>query len=338
MPRDLLEHFVEMRGVVVAAEFARGFDELLGLISRSCGGILIFAAIRHFQKPKMHQRNLIIYCDESAEKGRYFSHFYGGALLNAIDKDRIEADLNKVKTDNNLGAELKWTKITHAYADKYIAFLDAFFNLVAENDIKIRIMFTQNSNEPTGLEDHQIDNQYWLLYYQLIKHAFGMIYCGETGIKTDVSLFLDDIPDNDAAFKQFAAYISSLSAFPNFISQRVNIRKDNITDVNSKSHVILQGLDIILGAMQFRLNDMHLAIPEGKKRRAKRTVAKERVYRFISQRIRQIYPNFNIGVSTATSGDIANRWHHPYRHWLFVPSEHRVKTGIGKKRNAAKKR
>jgi hypothetical protein len=31
MPRDLLEHFVEMRRIVVAAEFARGVDERLRL-------------------------------------------------------------------------------------------------------------------------------------------------------------------------------------------------------------------------------------------------------------------------------------------------------------------
>jgi hypothetical protein len=71
-------------------------------------------------------------------------------------------------------------------------------------------------------------------------------------------------------------------------------------DVSSKDHVILQGLDIILGAIQFRLNDKHLEIPQGKKRRSKRTVAKEEVYKYINSRIGAIYPNFNIGVSTAT--------------------------------------
>jgi len=281
----------------------------------------------------MPDRNLIIYCDESAEKGRYFSHFYGGALIQAANRERIEKSLNDLKAELNLGAELKWTKITHAYQNKYISFVEKLFDHIESGDIKIRIMFTQNSNEPTGLEDHQIGNQYWLLYYQLIKHAFGLMYCGVSPDWTRVSLYLDDIPDNRQKFKEFKDYVSSLGKFPKFAEQRVFIPDSEITDVNSKHHVILQGLDIILGSMQFRLNDRHLDIPEGQRRRAKRTIAKENVYKRISQRIRQIYPNFNIGVSTSVGADYTNRWSHHYRHWLFVPSEHRVITGAGKQRN-----
>ena len=283
----------------------------------------------------MSERYLIIYCDESSEKGRYFSHFYGGALLKSNNRQRIEDALRQAKANNNLFAELKWTKITSAYKDKYIAFLNVFFDLIAAGDVKLRIMFTQNSNKPTGLEDHQIGNQYWLLYYQMIKHAFGLMYCGahHNPISTRVSIYLDDVPDTNEKFEQFASYVSSLSQFPKFIAQRVYIPISEITDVSSKDHVILQGLDIVLGAMQFRLNDKHLDIPHGKRRRSKRTVAKENVYKYISTRIRMIYPNFNIGVSTATKGDYTNRWHHPYRHWLFVPSEYRVHAGSGKQRN-----
>lgn len=281
----------------------------------------------------MPDQNLIIYCDESAEKGRYFSHFYGGALIQASNRERIERSLNDLKLELNLGAELKWSKITHAYQNKYIAFIDKLFHHIQLGDIKIRIMFTQNSNEPTGLEDHQIGNQYWLLYYQLIKHAFGLMYCGAHPDWTKISIYLDDIPDNREKFHEFKEYVSSLGKFPKFVEQRVFIPSAEITDVNSKEHVILQGLDIVLGSIQFRLNDRHLDKPDGQRRRAKRTVAKEKVYKHINQRIRQIYPNFNIGVSTSVSNDYANRWHHPYRHWLFIPSEHRVVAGAGKPRN-----
>ncbi|MFC3692709.1 DUF3800 domain-containing protein [Chenggangzhangella methanolivorans] len=276
----------------------------------------------------MSERKLIIYCDESAEKGRFFSHFYGGALLDQSNVQRIENSLNDVKTQNNLNAELKWTKISKAYKGKYIAFLERYFDHIASGDIKVRIMFTQNSNEAAGLEDHQIGNQYWLLYYQLVKHAFGLMYCGCPPIWTRVSLYLDDIPDTDEKFSSFKQYVSSLNMFPKFANQRVYIPDTEIVNVNSKSHVILQGLDIILGAMQFRLNDKHKEIPEGLKRRAKRTVAKEEVYKYINSRIRDLYPNFNVGTSTAVGDDVANRWRHPYRHWLLVPSEKRLIVGF----------
>jgi hypothetical protein len=60
--------------------------------------------------------------------------------------------------------------------------------------------------------------------------------------------------------------------------------------------------------MQFRLNDLHKKKPAGERRRAAKTIAKEKLYRYISYRIRCIYPGFNIGESTGHQGDLSNRW------------------------------
>jgi hypothetical protein len=80
--------------------------------------------------------------------------------------------------------------------------------------------------------------------------------------------------------------------------------------------------------MWFRLNDMHLE-KISPRRRGKRTKAKARVYKHINSRIQAIYPRFNIGVSTARTTE-TSAWDHPYRHWLFVPTERIVIPG-GKK-------
>lgn len=231
-------------------------------------------------------------------------------------------------------AEVKWTKITEAYKDKYIAFVDALFDEIEAGFLKVRIMFTQNSNKATNLSDHQIDNQYFLLYYQLIKHAFGLMHCGFRRPDTHLTLLLDDIPKNTDSFENFKNYLQALSAFPKFYSQKIKLHSSRIHSVNSKTHTILQGLDVVIGAMQFRLNDKHLDKPAGARRRAKRTIAKEAVYKHLNKRIRKIYANFNIGVSTATRGDLSNRWTDPYRHWLFIPSEFEVVTGQGKRKKA----
>lgn len=279
------------------------------------------------------QRNLIIYCDESADKGRFYSHFYGGVMVPETHRRHIESRLQAVKDAHNLGAELKWTKITEAYADRYIAFVDEIFDLMEEGVLRMRILFTQNSKRPVGLSEYQLENQYFLLYYQLLKHAFGLIHSGQPGVARRVSVFLDDMPehpDNIAAFKQ---YVSSLGASPRFRSAGVSIPIDGIAGVSSHAHVILQALDVILGSMQFRLNDKHLAKPEGKLRRAKRTKAKERVYKHINGRIRRLRPGFNIGVSTGVDGDITRRWSDPYQHWLFVPAGAENIRGVGKERN-----
>jgi hypothetical protein len=81
----------------------------------------------------------------------------------------------------------------------------------------------------------------------------------------------------------------------------------------------------------FRLNDKHKEIPRGEKRRGKRTIAKEQLYKTLLQEIRQMKPGFNIGMSTGTAGDLAARWHAPYLHWSFVPS------GVGCRQEVTKR-
>lgn len=277
-------------------------------------------------------KQLIIYCDESTESGRYYSHFYGGVLIRADQREQIEKRLVARKEELHLFKELKWVRVTANYAEKYKSFLDEFFDLVEDGAIKVRIMFTQNMYSPRNLDDYQIDNQYFLLYYQLIKHAFGLRYANPDGeLQIEVALYLDDVPEKGSKFEQFKDYMSGLSEFPVFRGANIRIARENIADVDSKQHVIMQGLDVVLGAMQFRLNDLHKTIPEGARRRGKRTIAKEAVYKHINSRIQRIYPRFNIGVSTGQANGPADRWLHPYRHWLFIPADAEVTPGITKK-------
>lgn len=280
----------------------------------------------------MPKQSLILYCDESLEKGPFYSHFYGGALIHASDREAINFLLNNKKIALNLFKEIKWTFITQQYEKKYIEFIDQYFDLIAQGRIKIRIMFVQNIYKATGLEEHQIDNQYFLLYYQLIKHAFGLRYSSPNDLdETHIQIFLDDVPDTKTKFEEFKAYLSALGDYPIFKRAKITIPYESITDVRSHDHVILQGLDIILGAIQFRLNNKHEIKAEGSKRRGKRTIAKEKVYKHINKRIRDLYPGFNIGCSTGQPNGPTDKWNHPYRHWSFKPSEHEIDLSKGKK-------
>ena len=73
--------------------------------------------------------------------------------------------------------------------------------------------------------------------------------------------------------------------------------------------------------MQFRLNDKHKEKLPGSSRRGKKTIAKEKLYKHINSRIRDIYPGFNIGITTGKQDDITNLWKHSYRHWMFIPND-----------------
>ena len=90
-------------------------------------------------------------------------------------------------------------------------------------------------------------------------------------------------------------------------------------------------MDIILGSINFRLNNLNKIKLNGTKRRGKTTIAKEKLYKVILKNIREIYPNFNIGISTSTRGNVNNRWLDPYRHWLFKTKNSELDKTLTKK-------
>lgn len=274
----------------------------------------------------------IIYCDESESRGRHFSNFYGGAIVSSEHVDEIRAVLAAKKHSLNLFGEVKWSKITVNYHKKYIDLMDCFFDLIAAGKVKIRIMFTQNIfRARRQLNREQIENQYAILYYHFVRHAFGLIHCPHQAAETKVRVYLDEMPLSASQFAAFRGYVVRLSGRGEFRQKRIRFSEENVVQVVSHDHDILQCLDIVLGAMNFRLNDKHKDKPPGARRRGAKTLARLKVYKHINQRISKIYPHFNIGITTGHHGDRANRWHHVYRHWKFQ-SKDSVMVGQGKKK------
>ena len=262
------------------------------------------------------KKQYLIYADESHRKGKYFSNFYGGALINCSELKNINNKLNAKKEQLGLYKEVKWTKITEQYLEKYLELINYFFEFVKLNKIKIRIMFRQNAQVPQNLTREQEEKEYFLLYYQFIKYAFGIDYCNPK--ETDqivLKLYFDKLPDTKKKNKEFKGYIYALNDF--FYINNIHIYNEDIAEVDSKKHIILQCMDIILGAMNFKLNNMDKEKLAGSKLRGKRTIAKEKMYKNILKNIRNIYPNFNIGISTSNRGNFINNWKDPYRHWCF---------------------
>ncbi len=264
-------------------------------------------------------RRLVLYTDESARKDRFFSHFFGGVSVFASDQQEIEDNLIKAASEVGINAELKWVKVSTAYLDRYKVFVDRFFDEVDSGRLKVRIMFSQNVDVFTGSRQ-SADETYSKLYYQFLKHAFGLQHAADPEDPISVHLFMDQLPLNTELRTRFRNYLLALNSSQEFKDGRIVFASDRISEVDSSRHIILQGLDIVLGSMRFRLNDSHKVKPAGAKRRAKKTIAKEQLYKHINKRIQNLRANFNIGISTGTDGDIANRWAHEYRHWKFMPS------------------
>lgn len=221
----------------------------------------------------------LIYCDESLSKGQFFSHFYGGALVRSKDYIEVKEALDARKEELNLLGEIKWTKVSTNYLDKYKEMMDLYFRFIKEGKIKIRIMFQAAMHE---IEEHSDADKYHILYYQFIKHAFGLPYRDEY-VDDDVNLKLlfDMIPDTNQQNDDFKAHICYLQELQQFKKAKIHIRHDDISEIDSHKYSILQCMDIILGAMAFRLNNLHLEIPEGATEPGKKTKAKEALFNHI---------------------------------------------------------
>lgn len=260
----------------------------------------------------------IIYCDESVSKGKFYSDFYGGALVRSQDFIHINEALKAKKNELHFNNEIKWTKVTLPYLEKYKEMISCFFDFIKEDKVKIRIMFRQNAQVPV-LNDKDKNSGYEKLYYQFIKHAFGLRYSANDE-ETYLRLYFDMLPLNKIKNENFVNNIYALQSLKPFQEGNIKIRRTDIVEVHSHDHDILQCMDIILGAMSFRLNDLHKEKPEGSRIRGKRTIAKEKLYKHINAHIREIYPGFNVGITTSKIPPV-KIWKYSYRHWKFTPRE-----------------
>jgi hypothetical protein len=277
----------------------------------------------------MPEKEYILFCDESDKVGPYYSNFYGGLIVGASEYESITQRLQEVKQAHNLLSEVKWEKVTDQYLAKYLTLMAAFFQEINAGRVKVRIMFRQSALEPCGLTSEQIGSSYYRLYYQFIKHAFGLRHIPLAPAGTFLRLYFDQFPDTGKQVQTFKSFIRALDGSPEFKNAHLHIRQNDIAEVRSHDHVLLQCLDVVLGAMAFRLNGKHLSKPPGQRRRGKRTIAKHKLYNAIRNHVCSVTnrPHFNIGITTGHKQGAASRWLDTYRHWSFRPKEFRYAEG-----------
>jgi len=255
-----------------------------------------------------------IYCDESEKNGAFFSNFYGGVIVGASQINRINDLLGQAKENADIHSEIKWEKVGPSEFERYKAFIKTYFDEIAKGTLKMRVMFTQNIHVAINLTSEQRRNEYFNLYYQFLKHGFGLAYMPIHTEGAKVRFYLDRLPNQSKErIRQFKGYIAALGSNYHLRNSNIRIDEQDITEIDSKRHMLLQCVDLVLGSIQFRLNEKHKAIPPGLHRRGKRTVAKEKMYKFIRSEIGRVTgkTSFNIGISTGLSAYPGGRWLDP---------------------------
>lgn len=272
---------------------------------------------------ELNKERYYVYCDESIKKGEHYSNFYGGALIKSKDFQLITDVLTSKRKHILKTNELKWQKINKFNEKEYIDAVDTFFDFIQSVKIKVRIMFRPNRIKPAYLSHQQKKEEYFLLYYQFLKHAFGFRFLSPIN-ENSLEIFLDNIPDKKEKRKRFLDYLYGLQHLPMFIDANLKIKRNQISEVDSENHIILQFLDVVLGSIAFKLNKRDCIKDDKTGRRGKRTISKDKVYKHVSKRIRLLYPNFNIGITTGTNDSFENILIMPYRHWSFKPKNFQI--------------
>lgn len=263
---------------------------------------------------------IYIWLDESDRHGEFYSNFYGGLLVHSRYYREVLERMRSIVEEIGIRDEIKWQKVNEYHYEKYIRLVDLLFDLAKEGKLKIRIFFRHNQYCPTRLTSEERKSDYPMLYYQFIKYAFGLPYAG-VGELDALTLYLDEIPLRQAEREDFISHIRGLAKDHILKKMGLKIAVDGIIEVNSKQHLPLQFMDVILGAICFKLNGKDKLKAEGENKVGKRTIMKLKLYKHINMRIRDIYPNFNIGVTTPIRVN-SDSWTQVYRHWSFIPKYH----------------
>ena len=103
--------------------------------------------------------------------------------------------------------------------------------------------------------------------------------------------------------------------------QRKGIKLTYTTDTRPTDSIRENAKDSDLFICEGMYGEKDKLKKEGENKVGKRTLVKLKLYRHINARIREIYPNFNIGVTTPIRVP-SDSWTQVYRHWSFIPKYH----------------
>lgn len=260
----------------------------------------------------------VIVCDESEKFGKSYSFFYGGAIVKESDYDFINQDLELLRKKLVL-KELKRTYIDSDNAHKYITVLERFFTFVSLGKIKVRVMFTDNSNLDKSKISNREDETFSKFYYLFIRYAFSLFYSNKT---IDLRLIFDELPDKKSVNNNFKEHLVNNLTNTQVIGNksRILLSMERIEEVDSKKHVILQCCDVIVGLMDYYLNSYVSDNVSGKKEKGRIIVL-----RYILENIEK-FMGKNFDRTSTTYGVLSNRgWQYPYAHFLYKPKVKKIK-------------
>ena len=226
--------------------------------------------------------NYEIYADEAWTHNnpplRRYWCFVGGVAGSQSDLDRLDKRLQAVKLKCGHTSEIKWAKLDPHNHEFYKEFLDEFFNYLKSHKIQYRQVFLDrsfvhyDSYKTNPSEMYNLDVQF-KVYYQFIKHHFGLKFLPKEKIKRVVIHF-----DNHSSKKHKTKLESFVNDLPRLL-ERPDLQF-SLFFSDSRDNLRIQACDLLMGAAGSNGNQMELIRQPQKKgetiiQKLRKTLAKK---------------------------------------------------------------
>ena len=180
-----------------------------------------------------------VYCDESGHLPNDGQpNMVLGAIWCPLERVREMSDaLRKLKKDHGLSPqmEVKWTKISPAKVDFYLALVDFFFD---QADLRFRALVVPDKSK-LDHEAHQQDHDTW--YYKMYFSMLKVIITPDDRFR--IYLDIKDTRSADKMRKLHEVLCNNIYDFDQNIIERVQT-------VRSHEVELLQLADLLIGAVQ----------------------------------------------------------------------------------------
>ena len=186
-----------------------------------------------------------IYCDESChlEHDNIPVIVLGAISCNKLYRKRIFKDIENIKIKHGIGrkSEITWSRISMSKIDFYKEIIDYFFE---NENLSFRGLVVRNKD----LLDHEKyqqthDEWYYKMYFKLLSRII------KNDIRNDIYLDIKDTKGSSRRYKLQEVLSNSIYDFNNNIVH-------NIQAIDSRESLILQIVDLFIGALGYTNRDL----------------------------------------------------------------------------------
>ena len=273
--------------------------------------------------PKIYE----IFADEAWTQNsiplRRYWCFLGGIFGEQAELDRLDKILKAVKAKHGNHSEAKWGKITADRLPCFMEMVDCFARFVTEHNIKYRQLFYDRSYVHADTYQTAPGNLYGLevqfkLYYQFIKHSFGLQHLPLQKDGAIVYLRLDD-HSNQKHKDNLVRFVQDLPR----IFNRPDL-KFKVSFINSAMTERIQICDLLMGAAGSHGNKMQSIRENGRRGMSPKQKVRESFCTHVYNHLRAISCGergtraFNWFETTGRI-NVEDSFNHKIRIWKFIP-------------------